>query len=381
MLASADSVEAISLFTSAITKAQTAHYYRGQTNGYYNLGWFYFEQLHKRIPAIEFYNKALQLAKQHNLNKEAFGIYLNLTDTYLLVGDNISAINILVEGQRVAEKLGRDQYLPPIYSQLLECYGDIGDFRRAYTTFQEGLEMAQRAKNNHCIWLLNLGMSEVKRKEKKIQEALAYNEKAVALGYKNHEYYAVLALQNRVELLIQDNRLTEAETICNRIKKEVKVMPAFDFIGSTNASLGQINFVRKNYQKALFYTLESYQETLPTGNINNLLGLDSTLSKIYFELGEYRKSVESLRHLNLLKEQLFSEAKRNETENIQHHFELEKKQIAIENAESSKRIYLFLTFLLAITLILGIISFFIKQKNNTLSLKLLAETAKNQEQK
>jgi tetratricopeptide (TPR) repeat protein/DNA-binding CsgD family transcriptional regulator len=376
-----ESTKAIALLNDAIFKSQQNSYVEGEIRGNDFLGWYYFERLGDQNNAIKYYQKALKIAKENQKNDAVYGIYLHLTDVYLITGDNIGAINIIHESKAFSEKTGKIEQINYHNIQLLECYSNIGDFKKAYMIFREGLAIAQKNKDKHALWSLYTGIADTKNKEHKVTEALSYIEKAIEIGKENEEYYAILNFQAKVELLIQLNRLDEAEKLCIQIQDEMRITPAFDFVGSTNAALGLIHIARKNYPKALFYTLASYKEVEPTNNNTNLMVLDSTLSKIYFQLGEYRKSVESLRHHIKLKDQLYSEKNIREFQNLQHQFELEKNQLEIEKAEFSKKIYLILSVILLLALGLGVIVFFIKQKNNLLNIKLLDETSKNEEQK
>lgn len=376
-----ESTKALALLNDAIVKSRQNSYIEGEIRGNDFLGWYYFERLGDQRNAIKYYQKALKIAKENQKNDSVYGIYLHLTDVYLITGDNISAINIIHESKAFSEKTGKIDQINYHNIQLLECYSNIGDFKKAYMIFREGLAIAQKNKDKHALWSLYTGIADTKNKEHKVTEALNYIEKAIEIGKETKEYYAVLNFQAKVELLIQLNRLDEAEKLCIQIQDEMRVTPAFDFVGSTNAALGLIHLARKNYPKALFYTLASYKEVEPTNNNTNLMVLDSTLSKIYFQLGDYRKSVESLRHHIKLKDQLYSEKKVRDFQNLQHQFEIEKSQLKIENAEFSRKIYLILSIILLCALGLGIIVFYIKQKNNLLNIKLLDETAKNEEQK
>lgn len=380
-LASPDTVKALNLLISSIKQSQLNQYDLGEIRGIHYLGWYYIEHLHEKEKAVQLYKKALNLALETEYNDETYSIYLHLVDSYLFVGETIEAFNTLNESRVFAQKTNPNKYLPTIYFQLMEYYSYFENYSDAYLVFNEGVKIAKKTNNTHALWLLYSTMAETKRREKKLNEALEYLEKAIPLGIKNKESYSILNLQGKVGILIQLNQLDEAENLCKSIQKKIEETPAFDFVGSTNTSLGLIYFARKNYPKALSYTLNAYQEVTKTGNIENLSELENTLSQIYYELGDYQKSIESLRNFNKLKEKLYSKEKVKKVQSLQHRFDLEKQQLQLEGVESSKRQYIILSASLFFVLGLVVRMFYIKQKNNQLNIKLLDETAKNEEQK
>ncbi|MEA5460974.1 hypothetical protein VB796_18075 [Arcicella sp. LKC2W] len=379
-LAPPDTMKAMLLFQEALKESKASKYIDGQIKVFHYMGWYYFEYLHNRDKAILMYQKAIQLAKEHKNYDELLGIYANLSDIYIFIGNNIEAINTLNESQQYAEKINPDKYLSIIYIGLMECYASIGDFEKAYSTFSKGVTLSRKTKDIHNLWLLYTAMADMKYQEKKYFEALAFINKAIEYGTKNNEFYAVLNLQAKVDVLIQCGRIKEAEKLCLKIRPTMKTIPAFDFIGSNNASLGHIYAARKEYKKAVEYLLLSYQETVATDNNENLIDLDSTLSNAYYQLGDYKKSVDYLKYYFTHQEEISSERKQKEFQNLQHRFDLEKNQLQLTNLESSKKMYIVLSITLFFILILGIIVFFIKHTNNQLQVKLLDETAKNEEQ-
>jgi DNA-binding CsgD family transcriptional regulator len=131
----------------------------------------------------------------------------------------------------------------------------------------------------------------------------------------------------------------------------------------------------------LTHCLDAYNVIAQTDNPKNLSEIEYILSQIYYELGNYKKSVESLRNYNKLKDKLYSKEKVKKVQSLQHRFDLEKKQLQLESVENSKRQYIILSASLFFVLGLTVRMLYIKQKNNQLNIKLLDETAKNEEQK
>ncbi|PWK18763.1 hypothetical protein LV89_04051 [Arcicella aurantiaca] len=380
-LAPPDTVKALNLLIHSIKQAQLNQYDLGEIKGIHYLGWYYMEHLHEKEKAAQLYKKALSLALETEFYDETYAIYTHLIDAYLFVGETIEAFDMLNEARTFAHRTHPDKYLPIIYFQLMEYYSYFENYSEAYLVFNEGVRISKRTNNIHGLWLLYSTMAETKRREKKLNEALEYLEKAIPLGIKNKETCSILNFQEKANILIHLNRLDEAEKLCLSIQKEVEKTPAFDFVGSINTSLGLIYLARHEYSKALVYTLKAYKEVSKTGNSENLSELENTLSKIYYKIGDYKKSVEALKNYHNLKEKLFSKEKVKNVQSLQHRFDLEKKQLQLDGVEGSRRQYLILSATLFCVLGLVVRMLYIKQKNNLLNLKLLDETAKNEEQK
>lgn len=377
-LVTSDSSKTIDLFKEASLQAQKNNYIDGEIKALQYWGFYYFEYLHNREKAIPLYKKVIQLAYEHKRYDALFNTYNYLSDVYQFVGDYAEAINILNEAQKSAELFNLPVKLRDIYAGLMGCYGGMKDYEKADLYFQKAFELSKNDKNE--LWYLYSTIADIKRQQKKTEEALSFLNKSIKIGIELNHYYNVLNLQSKVDLLIKTNRIDEAEVLCWKIRPQMANIPAFDFVGSNNASLGYIYLARKQYKKALTYTLLSYKETQATNNDENLIELDSTLSTIYERMGDYKNSLYYINHYNKLQDEIYSNTKLKEFQNLQARFSLERQQFEVKSIESSKRMYSIISVILFISLILGTVVFIIKQKNNELKVKLLDETTKNEEQ-
>jgi tetratricopeptide (TPR) repeat protein len=380
-LAPSDSVLAIRILQESLKEASLSHYQNGQIKAYSYWGWYYFEKLHNRMRAIPLFKKAKELAKVYKNDRELFSAYRRLTDVYVFTGDFIGAIELLKEAEKVAKETNNQRYLLSIYIASISCYAGIGDFAQADTLFKESLKQIPISKNQEEVWYLYNIMADVKRQERKPKESLYYLNKSIEIGTKIKAYYNVLNLQSKVDLLIRFNRIKEAEDLCKSIRKEMETMPAYAFVGSNNKSFSMIYIAKKDYDKALAYALLAYKEITATGNENNLIEVDTLLSSIYEKLGNHRQALYYLKEYNTLYGKILLNDKIRNFHTIQYRIGLERKQFEINHAEQSKRVYVFLSLGLVIVLVLMVVVFVIKQKNNQLNVKLLDESAKNEEQK
>lgn len=376
----ADSTEALSLLQKAIKQARKAQYIKGEIRANHWLGWYYFENLHNPQQAIPLYKAAIVLALKHKDYDEAFWVYAILKDVHVFLSDYIEAIKLLNEEKDIANKVKRYHYLTSIQVGLLQCYGGVGDFRKAHEAFLQGITAAKKTNDSHTSWLLYSTMSEIKLQEKEPVQALVYLNKAIDIGRKTNEYYNVLNLQSKVNLLINFNQLASAEELCWAIRKRMKTIESFEFVGTNNASLSYIYLAQKDYYKALAYALLSYEETKQAGNEENLIKLDSTLFKIYQRMGDFKNAFNYSTHFITLNEKLLSKEKIKQFQNIQYRHEMNEKQQAFEHEQRVKQMYIFITVVLCLILVLLVIVLIIKQKNNQLQVKLLDEATKNEEQ-
>lgn len=375
-----DSTKSILLFKEALSQSQKSRYIKGQIRALHWFGWYYFENLHNPNKAIPLYRSAITLALKDRNYDEAFWVYALLKDIHVFLSDFTTAINLLNEEKDIIEKAQINGYRPNVYVGLLQCYGGVGDFRKANEIFNKGFALSKQTNDVHTIWLLLTIMSEVKLQEKKIAQSLAYLNKAIEIGIKTKEYYNVLNLQSKVNLLIRLNQLSQAEALCLSIQKRMSTIESFEFVGTNNASLSSIYLARKDYPNALKYGLLSYTETQKAGNEENLIKLDSSLFIIYKKLGDFEKAFKYSNHFIELNEKLLSKEKIKQFQNVQYRHYMDKKQKQIEAEQRIKQAYILISITLFLTLILGTIVFIIKQKNNVLKVKLLDETNKNEEQ-
>lgn len=372
-----DSIRAIRLLQESLQQAIRSRYINGQIKAYNYRGWYYFEKLHDRNKALPLFEKARDLSIAYKNDRELFSAYRRLTDTYVFTGDFIGAIDILEQAEKAAKEPNNHRYLLSIYTAFISCYAGIGDFEKANSMFQESLKQIPFSKNKEEVWYLYNIMADVKRQERKPIESLYYLNKSIEIGTKIKAYYNVLNLQSKVDLLIRFNRIKEAEALCQAIRKDMAVMPAYAFVGSNNKSFSLIYVAKKDYAKALAYALLSYKEITATGNENNLIEVDTLLSSIYEQLGNHRKALYYLKEFNTL----YGKILLNDKVKNFHSLQQERKQHEIDNAEQSKKAFILLSIGLSMVLVLTLVLFVSKQKNNQLKVKLLDEAAKNEEQK
>jgi tetratricopeptide (TPR) repeat protein len=102
------------------------------------------------------------------------------------------------------------------------------------------------------------------------------------------------------------------------------------------SNLGQLSLTEKNYADAEKYLKKSLAVDSAMGSLPQIKNAHEGLSEIYFQLGDYKRSLEHYKVFSALKDSIYDEEKNKEITRHEMNYEFEKKEASMK-ADEEKR--------------------------------------------
>jgi tetratricopeptide (TPR) repeat protein len=324
--------------------------------------------------AIEDYNLALENFSSKDT--------LNIADVYLFRGQAYSQMGKFVlagEDLTRAYTLYEDkkEYDYMVYAQqgIINMFSMNGFY-----------EKAKVERETLITKMKSLGLNKFLSNEY-YNQALDYKK----MGDKNLEYKSLLLAEKNfdhktsniakyigihsqlIEYYCNQNQIIEA-------KKHLDLLEALDYDLSVNPAAklnylsGKAKYIQTtgNYEQAVVLAQEKLAVAKSLGIEDEIMGTYSFLSELYFDLGDYKKSIESSQASNEIKDSIYNRSTANALAYYQTLYETEKKEKELvekssnislleKDNESFKKAMLFLG--IAILLSFGVILLYRNQRH------------------
>lgn len=209
--------KALDKYMQAIAYFEQNNNYKGAGKVYNNIGNLYLSN--DRDKALEFYNKALVLAKKYNTEEVVAGLYMNIGVVETKKKKYQAALEKFQISLRLFQKSGNQELIIQCLQDFGEVYNGLKQYQKAEDVLDEALTKAKAKNLNYTIATIELSLTNV-------------------FLYQNKYSAAKEALKNGFEY---------TRTLKNR-----------DLQNDYNYALYQLEYKRKNYQAALSYLKKNF---------------------------------------------------------------------------------------------------------------------------
>lgn len=375
---------------SAIKKAHEIGYKKGEIKGLIRLGIVNDIKTHFDS-AIACYDLAANLCIEINEIKGLASCYNNKAMIYSNKGWSEKAIELYIESlkqfEKIDDKIGQGNALNNISVLYNNLYKN-----------KEGLQYAYKARDlfqsiNHLSGLgaalnnMALSFTTIKK-----DSAIIYYKKAIAIKEKLNDLYGLGITYDNLGLeLGKENRYEESLYYLDKalaIKKNFDDQYGIAYVHMHKASTyRQIG----DKDKQLDNLLTAYKIANNISNLRLLRVITNNLSLYYHDIKNWEKAYEYLVENNLYSDSLQTSENQNKIAEIEATYELEKKNLIIENKEfelkvaeakviqSRTQIIFLIVLLISILILVIFIWIILKQQQKNKSIKENIERLKAQE--
>lgn len=262
------------------------------------------ERLTDPDQTVQTASKALNLARQLDYTK-------GIAEAYRVMGIGLyyksqveKAIDSYLNALSYFQKANSKRGMASVYNNIGNLYFDSNDYDRALDYFQRALKMAESMSNDQLIATIGLNLGNIYYRKLQYNQALQYYNKTEAIFEKNKKnlnedvllgciqnkgviYYHLNQLDEAERLLLQANQKAKSKDLNLRVasidltlsalylsKQQYDVAEKFVKEGFTYSELAkskryesdfkytsyQLEFKRKNYEKALNYLQQIYRQ-------------------------------------------------------------------------------------------------------------------------
>lgn len=375
---------------SAIKKAHEIGYKKGEIKGLIRLGIVNDIKTHFDS-AIACYDLAANLCIEINEIKGLASCYNNKAMIYSNKGWSEKAIELYIESlkqfEKIDDKIGQGNALNNISVLYNNLYKN-----------KEGLQYAYKARDlfqsiNHLSGLgaalnnMALSFTTIKK-----DSAIIYYKKAIAIKEKLNDLYGLGITYDNLGLeLGKENRYEESLYYLDKalaIKKNFDDQYGIAYVHMHKASTYRLI---GDKDKQLDNLLTAYKIANNISNLRLLRVITNNLSLYYHDIKNWEKAYEYLIKNNQYSDSLQTSENQNKIAEIEATYELEKKNLIIENKEfelkvaeakviqSRTQIIFLIVLLISILILVIFIWIILKQRQKNKSIKENIERLKAQE--
>ncbi|MFW5656489.1 MAG: tetratricopeptide repeat protein [Bacteroidota bacterium] len=336
--------------------------------------------------AIDNFEHSLLTAIEANDQISVFRAYNNLGGIYISMSTYGKATEAYSKAVDIAEKLGDKKSMAQCYTNIAIIHKDNSDFDKAMEYNQKAEELGKELNDKLLLSQVYSNISMIKRITKNLQHAIEYAKKAMVLqaqlddmygigiNYINLGEYYALASQNENTNEATKNAALDSATHYYKAALTVsKQLNDNQRLCNALLGLGDISFIKKDYQSAFVYFNQVIDISKKTGIIEITMRAYSSLSKVNEALGNYHQAFENFKIFKAYSDSIYSAENRNSINELEIKYQTEKKQKEIEILNQEKAIEAFKNRILVIGVILLIviigiifISLLIKRRDNRL---------------
>lgn len=261
----------------------------------------------------------------------------------------------------LAEKLGFQSGIASAFRRMGAIYTEQGKYPQAVESLLSSLKLYESLKDAHGIFLTNNNLGTLYYFQQEYDKALEYYFKShnyksndgrtcgnigmVYAGQANYvqadkffllalTYYTSESNENGRALILNNmgairefqsdyDKALEYYFQALHIKESLQDNQG---ICDALASIGDTYYHQKKLQQALKYELQSLTLAKKIGYISSIKETQEMLSKLYFQIGDFAKSLEHYKQFTIAKDSLFNEDYTKSLVSAEKDFEFQKKE-------------------------------------------------------
>jgi tetratricopeptide (TPR) repeat protein len=243
--------------------------------------------------AIEFYNKALNLARQNRMEEEVGAAQMHLSGLYLMIPDNEKALSYATQAFSLISTLRNDSLRAEAHNSYGQVYLAKNENILALRNFLNALRIAEQIKNNplvrNCYLYLSSFYTGIEDYDKAIDYMTQAYQKLSELKEKNVAYQKVVYTNSIGNLYAYKKNYDIA---ISYFEKSIRMADSLKF--STLKIPGYVSLLNQYLridepQKALNYMNSSSGDNLKKYLVNFGMApiIDQAYGVIYTELGQF----------------------------------------------------------------------------------------------
>jgi tetratricopeptide (TPR) repeat protein len=268
----------------------------GMAGLYNNLGVLY-KRKGNTSKALDYYYKSLKLKEEIGDSLGMGNSCSNLGSLYVDNGDTVNGLKYNLRALRIREQIRDRSGMASSYMALGLYYSKLPDFINAEINFRKALRIEEELGDEEGIAIASYNIGGFYFKQKKFTEAEKLFQRALDISIKNSD--------------------PEGLAVCYK-------------------SLGEIKYLKGMKKEALQYYENSYKAARESNSIEIIYPAAEELSKLYEELGDYKKALAMQRESILLKDSVFNTENLKKLASTELKYQHEKETLLLQN-EQQKR--------------------------------------------
>lgn len=314
--------------------------------------------------AIIFSDLLIDLARKYSDSIYVFRGYAQKGYSLLFKGEFDKAVSLFFNCAYIAEAI-KDKYREAAaYISLGDAYSKAENHKNSILYFNKAISLSR--KINDTVLLANALFNSANEYliSNSFDTALIYfNEAGKIYELIDNKFYKAYVMGNKGMLFNNIGNEKEAES---NLRRAIEILGPFGdkySISSYTNALAKIYLGQKAYEKALRYSILSYNLSREAGLKQNISETCSLLSKIYYEKGDIKNAYKFQSEYYGIRDSLLNNKTITRIADLRTEYEVSKKQAEVDYLKKTRKAQSVITISLLIILILTVALVLILLKN------------------
>ena len=291
-----------------------------------NLGYMY-DVLDQKLIAIDFYEKALKIAREIGQRDEIAANLANIAQIKTIQGYYEEALVYMEEALVIDREIGDEAIIATDLNTIGRVYESWEMYDRAIDYLEQALEIDRRLKMEDKIAIRYNSLGLAYKGWGKYEKALEYFQKALQIDRNLNRGEKVALRQANIGSTYME--MQEPDKAISYLENSLAYFLRNDlpsYCASALNDLGRCYLQKKDYPKAEKSFLQSAEISREYGLIRFLMNSLDYLSRLYRESGQYQKASGALIEFVTLNDSVFNAESQKKVAEFNARFELDKKQ-------------------------------------------------------
>jgi tetratricopeptide (TPR) repeat protein len=253
-----------------------------------------------------------------------------LGNYYLSVGDHGKAFSCFTSSMKILESNdGSESALGAAYNDLGMVLATQEEYEKAVAYYNKSIKIFKKLKDEMGVASLLTNIGACYDAMGKNEEALNYYNKTLEVGIRLKDDYIMAGSYINIGVSYLHKDEYKQATVCFEkalaLNKQMNHLPG---ICNSLNNLAEVCYYEGNPKKALPYLLESRELAKSINSVQQIMECSKSLCKVYEELGEYKKSLETREVMIKMRDSISGEDSKKEVLREEFKYTYEKKATA-----------------------------------------------------
>ncbi|MBL7128491.1 MAG: tetratricopeptide repeat-containing sensor histidine kinase [Ignavibacteria bacterium] len=279
------------------------------------------------VKSFDYHKRSLKIREELGDKNGIAACLSNIGIVFENRGESHNALESYFKALRINEELGDVDGMSTTKNNIGNVYLNLGNFEKAKEFHLASLDEAEQIGDEYqiAVSLNNIGL--VYEKMEDYSKAIEYYDRSLQISQKLGIHNVIAANFFNIGVIYDVlGKYKKALEYCSKsLQYNEEVGNKYDIAFSKNI-IGGIYRKLGNLDKALGFTDESLK-LAKAGNMDEIVKSNYfTYSEIFFDKGDFKKSLEYYKLYSELKDVLFNKENRNKIAEMQVSYETEKKE-------------------------------------------------------
>ncbi|MES2761214.1 MAG: tetratricopeptide repeat protein [Bacteroidota bacterium] len=309
-----------------------------QKNAYRTLDWSLFNRMaccylavSKYPEAIEYHQKALQVATESNNKIKIAATYNNIGIVYYNLADFNKTIDYFQKSLKMQEELGRQREVAATIGNIAVVYAELGEDSLSSIYQQKSFDMHQKMNNktDMAASLNNLGT--LSRKKREFKKALEYHKKALFIATGLDEKEGMKLTYSNIGSVYLDMNIPQ-EALDMFFKSITFTDEATDKkdMAALYTGIAQAYQKMKRTEQAVIYFEKAFDLSKSAGNLKEQKESADGLYAIYKDSKEYNTALSYHEIARKLNDSIFNVSKNESFNSLKTQFALDRQEVDLK---------------------------------------------------